>query len=79
MPRGDGTGPRGQGRGTGRGRRGAGGLRQGGGIRAGPEGNCVCPACGLKVAHKLGVPCYDMQCPKCGGMMSRERVTGLND
>jgi hypothetical protein len=33
----------------------------------------------LKVAHKLGVPCYQMKCPKCGGMMSREHVTNVND
>ncbi len=72
MPRGDGTGPRGRGSGTGRGRRGAGGRGQGGGFRAGAEGNCVCPACGVKVAHELGVPCYNMKCPKCGGVMSRE-------
>jgi predicted RNA-binding Zn-ribbon protein involved in translation (DUF1610 family) len=45
----------------------------------GPEGNCVCPTCGLKLAHKLGVPCYQMKCPKCGEMMSRERMTNLNN
>jgi hypothetical protein len=33
----------------------------------------------LKVAHKLGVPCYDMRCPQCGGIMNRERVSALND
>jgi hypothetical protein len=27
----------------------------------------------------LGEPCYQMKCPKCGGMMSRERMTNLND
>ena len=79
MPRRDGTGPRGQGPGSGRGRRSDGGRGQGGGFGAGPEGNCVCPSCGLKVGHKLGVPCYEMKCPKCGGVMSRERATVLND
>jgi hypothetical protein len=33
----------------------------------------------LKVGHKLGVPCYEMKCPKCGGVMSRGRATVLND
>ena len=79
MPRGDRTGPRGQGPGTGRGRRGTGSRGQGSGFGSGPEGNCVCPACGLKVAHKLGVPCYQMKCPKCGRMMSREGISILND
>ena len=75
MPRGNGNGPRGQGPGTGRGRRGTGGRGQGRGFGDGPEGDCVCQTCGLKVAHKLGIPCYQMKCPKCGGMMSREQVT----
>jgi hypothetical protein len=30
------------------------------------------------LAHELGVKCFQMRCPKCGAMMSRERVTGLN-
>jgi hypothetical protein len=69
MPRGDGTGPRGDGprepRGLGRGQ--GRGSNQG----IGPGGNCVCPACGIKVAHQPGVPCYSMLCPKCGGKMIR--------
>ena len=79
MPQGDGTGPHGQGPRTGRGRRGTGGRGQGGGFGAGPKGDCLCPACGFRVAHQLGVPCYDMKCPKCSAVMGRERVTGIND
>ncbi|MCD6307308.1 MAG: hypothetical protein J7M32_13615 [Deltaproteobacteria bacterium] len=71
MPRGDGTGPRGQGPGTGRGM-GGGGRGMGGGFGAGPGGFCVCPNCGEKVAHQLGVPCYEQTCPKCGTAMTRE-------
>lgn len=76
MPRGDGTGPFGQGTMTGRGK-GAGkgtGMGSMGGNRAGagPGGNCVCPNCGEKVAHKPGVPCYYATCPKCGARMARE-------
>ena len=74
MPRGDGTGPRGQGPGTGRGMgRGQGGGRgRGGGFAAGPGGYCICPNCGERVAHQLGTPCFEQQCPKCGTAMTRE-------
>ena len=69
MPRGDGTGPSGQGPGTGRG---MGGSGTGRGFGAGPDGYCVCPACGEKVPHQRGVPCYGLKCPKCGAAMVRE-------
>jgi len=74
MPRGDGTGPYGQGPGTGRGLgRGAGRGKMGGNRPgAGPSGNCVCPSCGAKISHQAGVPCYDVSCPKCGVKMIRE-------
>lgn len=74
MPRGDGTGPRGQGPGTGRGMRGGGGTGQGrgGGVAAGPGGYCVCPNCGEKASHQPGQPCNEQQCPKCGTAMTRE-------
>jgi len=74
MPRGDGTGPAGQGPGTGRGQgRGSGRGRMGGGRPgAGPGGNCVCVNCGTRVSHKPRVPCNTMQCPKCGAQMVRE-------
>lgn len=70
MPRGDGTGPRGQGAGTGRG----GGRGRMGGNRpgSGPSGYCVCPQCGNKVEHRAGTPCYNMTCPACGAKMARE-------
>ncbi len=72
MPRGDGTGPRGQGPGTGRGlgRRNipSGQFAQG----AGPEGECVCPSCGTVALHEPGVPCTDIKCPRCGTMMVRK-------
>ena len=73
MPRGDGTGPRGQGPGTGRGMgRGAGGRGLRGGLAAGPGGYCVCPSCGARVPHDLGTPCLLKRCPKCGAHMARE-------
>ena len=73
MPRGNGTGPRGQGPRTGQSRKQDGkGRRRGGGFGAGPGGNCVCPSCGEKAAHQLGVACFDMKCPKCGTTMTRE-------
>ena len=76
MPRGDGTGPTGQGPGTGRGRgmgRGQGRGRMGGNRPgAGPAGFCVCPACGAKVSHQQAVPCYQINCPECGRPMTRE-------
>ncbi len=73
MPRGDGTGPAGMGPGTGRGLGRSGGRGRMGGQNMGPGGKCVCPGCGTKVEHKIGVPCYDMSCPKCGIKMVRDR------
>jgi len=84
MPRGDGTGQGGQGPGTGRGigrssgGQGRGGGRgqgrggQGGGFAAGPGGYCVCPNCGERAIHQLGIPCYEQKCPKCSNAMTRE-------
>ena len=67
MPGGDGTGPIG-GRGRGRGQ---GGRGLGGGLAQGPSGDCICPNCGYKESHQLGVPCYNKKCPKCGSPMTR--------
>lgn len=73
MPFGDGTGPLGQGPGTGRRSGGAGRGRMGGNRPgAGPSGNCICPSCGKKVAHRAGVPCYNTTCTNCGSKMVRE-------
>jgi hypothetical protein len=73
MPRGNGTGPAGQGPGTGGGMggRGGGGRGRMGGRGAGPGGQCVCPACGYRAAHQQGVPCIQISCPKCGKKMIR--------
>ena len=74
MPRGDGTGPYGQGPGTGRGMGRGGGRGRMGGTRpgAGPAGECVCPNCGSTVPHQAGLPCYQVACPKCGAQMIRK-------
>ena len=61
MPGGDGTGPRGGGQGRGRGA----GRGLGGG------GDCLCPNCGHREPHQLGVPCYTRKCPKCGALLTR--------
>ncbi len=72
MPRGDGTGPMGQGPVSGgRAGSGVGRGRMGGSIAAGPRGVCVCPKCGEKVSHKVGMPCSSESCPKCGTKMVR--------
>jgi hypothetical protein len=73
MPGGDGTGPPGGG-GAGRrpGRGGRSGSRTGSNRPgAGPGGDCVCPRCGARASHKIGVPCNSLNCPKCGSKMVR--------
>jgi len=77
MPFGKGQGPgqgQGSGQGTGRGmgRGGGRGRSSGGRPGIGPGGNCICPSCKERVVHQAGVPCYSMDCPKCGTKMLRE-------
>jgi predicted Fe-Mo cluster-binding NifX family protein len=72
---GSGQGAGGGGRGRGGqagGRRGRAGGRMGGPKAAGPAGACVCAKCGHREPHARGIPCSHMQCPKCGGIMTRE-------
>ena len=72
MPRGDGTGPRGQGPIRGRQMARGAGRGGGGGFAAGPGGYCICPNCSERIPHKLGTPCLRLKCPKCGALMTRE-------
>jgi len=46
--------------------------RMGGPLAGGAGGTCLCPKCGHREPHKLGVPCVQKQCPKCGTAMTRE-------
>jgi hypothetical protein len=74
MPRGGGMGGSGRGMGGsggGAGRGGGKGGRMGGPSAAGPDGECVCPACGHRELHVRGVPCMSMKCPKCAASMTR--------
>lgn len=72
MPRGDGTGPMGQGAGTGRGKiQGQGKGRMGGPLAGGLGGNCVCPNCGATIPHMVRQPCNQRNCPTCGTKMTR--------
>ena len=66
MPGGDRTGPAGRGPMTGRAR------GRGGGFARGPGGECLCPKCGYREPHQLGVSCDTKKCPKCGATMTRE-------
>lgn len=57
------------GRGAGRsgGKSGTGGNRRAGGA----VGSCICRNCGEQTPHQQGVPCYSVNCPKCGVKMMR--------
>lgn len=39
---------------------------------AGPEGFCVCRACGRREKHVEGTPCSGLKCPDCGAAMVRD-------
>jgi len=70
---GGGAGRGGAGRGGGGGGMGGRGRgRMGGGFSAGPGGGCICPNCGYTAPHKVGTPCYQQICPKCGTRMTRK-------
>ena len=71
MPRGDGRGPPG-GSVPGAGRGGGRGRMSGSKAGAGPGGECVCPSCGATASHQVGLPCYQIECPKCGSSMVRK-------
>ena len=38
----------------------------------GPSGYCICSKCGYKIAHQKGIPCSDLECPKCHIKLMRE-------
>jgi len=67
MPRGDGTGPMGNGQG-----RGQSGGRMGGTRAAGVGGHCFCTKCGYRELHERGIPCMQKKCPQCGTTLIRE-------
>jgi len=69
---GRGRGGMGSGAGQGRGRGGQGRGRMGGPLRGGAGGSCLCPNCGHREPHEIGVPCVRKACPKCGTAMTRE-------
>jgi hypothetical protein len=71
MGRGRGGSGGGRGGGAGRGA-GRGPGRMGGSKAAGPGGYCVCPSCGHREPHEVGVPCYQKKCSQCGTQMVRE-------
>ena len=51
--------------------RGGGHRGLGGGFACGPGGECLCPNCGYRESHQLGVPCHTKKCPKCEALMTR--------
>ena len=39
--------------------------------KMGPVGECICPKCEARIAHRRGIPCQDKHCPECGAKMLR--------
>lgn len=62
------------GRGKGKGRAGGGGYggRRGGQIGKNAPDYCVCPDCGYLEPHRRGIPCRNINCPKCGTLLIRK-------
>ena len=80
MPRNDEMGSRGQGPGTGRKMwPGTGDRSRSRGRLTGPDGYCICPKCGERLPHQLGISCFDVKCPKCSSMMTRESKKGMQN
>lgn len=44
--------------------------------RTGGTNTCVCPDCGYKTPHKRGIPCNEIECPKCGAKMTGVGTVG---
>ena len=55
---------------SGQGRRNGRGMGTGA-QNAGADRECICSNCGATVPHQRGVPCIDVDCPKCGSKMTR--------
>ncbi|MCZ7557265.1 MAG: DUF134 domain-containing protein [Bacteroidia bacterium] len=36
------------------------------------KAQCICPKCGVTVAHQRGIPCRETRCPACNTVMLRE-------
>ena len=72
LMKGRGRGGMGPGGGQGQGRGGQGRGRMGGPLAGGAGGACLCPKCGHRQPHELGMPCVQKPCPKCGTAMTRE-------
>jgi len=43
-----------------------------GGKGLGPNGYCICPACGYTEPHVTGQPCFSKVCPICGTRLTRQ-------
>ena len=48
------------------------GPRKGYGQSAEGTGRCMCPECETEVEHQPGIPCSEVQCPKCHHSMMRK-------